>query len=244
MSFMTQFFFIKGIAFAIGNPHKERHYPTRSKGRIMGSFEDIQQQSAEQTLKEEVQLLRKENEDLAQQVRALMARLEGSQQYPQPPAFSPLEPASTSSQTPNQAQAQVPVAQQETNENRAPPIALQTPPVNTPVILNIPPPPVAAAIPPPTTDKQTVEQMEYILKRLRMLEGNQGVADPAQFCIVTDLEVPKDFKVPDFEKYDGITGEIDPNVHIQMYCNRMGAYLKNEKMMLYLLPGKTSQVNS
>jgi hypothetical protein len=72
--------------------------------------------------------------------------------------------------------------------------------------------------------------MEYILSKLKVLEGNQGAIDPSQFCIVTDIEIPKDFKVPDFEKYNGTT---DPFTHLQMYCSKMGAYLKNEKMMMY-----------
>ena len=54
--------------------------------------------------------------------------------------------------------------------------------------------------------------------------------DPAEFCIVTDIDIPKDFKVPDFPKYDG-TG--DPKVHVYMYTSRMGAYLRNDKMMMY-----------
>ena len=72
--------------------------------------------------------------------------------------------------------------------------------------------------------------MEYILNKLTILEGNQGAIDPAEFCIVTDLEIPKDFKIPDFTKYDG-TG--DPKIHVYMYTSRMGAYLKNDKLMIY-----------
>ena len=54
--------------------------------------------------------------------------------------------------------------------------------------------------------------------------------NPAEFCIVTDLEIPKDFKTPDFTKYDG-TG--DPKVHVYVYTSRMGAYLKNDKLMMH-----------
>jgi hypothetical protein len=74
------------------------------------------------------------------------------------------------------------------------------------------------------------EQLECILNKLNTLEDSQGMIDPAEFCIVTDLEIPKDFKIPDFPKYDG-TG--DPKVHVYMYTSRMGAYLKNDRMMMY-----------
>jgi hypothetical protein len=63
------------------------------------------------------------------------------------------------------------------------------------------------------------EQLEYILNKLTVLEGNQGMIDPAEFCIVTNLEIPKDFKIPDFPKYDGTS---DPKIHVYLYTSRMG----------------------
>jgi hypothetical protein len=115
------------------------------------------------------------------------------------------------------------------------------PPAPTTAQVNIPqepahPPQVAvpqAYAPQAATTGQSInqtEQMEYILNKLTILEGNQGAIDPAEFCIVTDLEIPRDFKIPDFSKYDG-TG--DPKVHVYMYTSRMGAYLKNDKLMMH-----------
>ena len=53
---------------------------------------------------------------------------------------------------------------------------------------------------------------------------------PMQYCIVSDIEIPKDFKVPDFQKYDGTS---DPQIHISIYYSKMGAYLRKEKMLMY-----------
>jgi hypothetical protein len=193
--------------------------------QAMDSHENIQSKTMEEILREELQSLRKENEDLVQQVRALF-----TQHEPQP-AFSPFKPGSSSTNAPEQAQTlpQPPQVQQEPNLHTLPAATATTPPVSASVTLNFPTTPAANITSPSTT----ADQMEYILKRLRMLEGNQGAEDPTKFCIVTNLEIPKDFKIPDFEKYDGIKGTIDPNVHIQMYCSKMGAYLKNERMMMY-----------
>ena len=68
------------------------------------------------------------------------------------------------------------------------------------------------------------------MNRLNSLEDTKKKIDPTRFCIVRDLEIPKDFKVPDFEKYDGTS---DPHIHISMYYSKMGAYLENEKMLMY-----------
>jgi hypothetical protein len=198
----------------------------------MGTYEDIQNQTAEQTLREELQQVRKENEELASQVRALLAQLQNNQQYPTPPlGFSPREsghePGSTSSEPTPPPPPQPPRAAQVAHQCVMQPPVVQIPPVGT---VASPAIPTTCTIQPTATDKQSAEQMEYILSKLRVLEGSHGTIDPSQYCIVTDIEIPKDFKVPDFEKYKGTT---DPLTHLQMYCSKMGAYLKNEKMMLY-----------
>jgi hypothetical protein len=127
-------------------------------------------------------------------------------------------------------------------ENQQPNVEQVIPPAPATVHINVPQPepvylpPIAAPqvhTPPLVTSGQLVnqtEQLEYILNKLNTLEGSQGMIDPAEFCIVTDLEIPKDFKVPDFPKYDGTS---DPKVHVYMYTSRMGAYLRNDKMMMY-----------
>ena len=68
------------------------------------------------------------------------------------------------------------------------------------------------------------------MNRLNSLENTNKKIDPARSCIVRDLEIPKEFKVLDFEKYDGTS---DPQIHISMYYSKMGAYLKDENMLMY-----------
>jgi len=82
----------------------------------------------------------------------------------------------------------------------------------------------------PFENQQTEQRFETIMNRLNSLEGAKRTIDPTQYCIVSDIEIPKDFKVPDFEKYDGTS---DPQIHISMYYSKMGAYLKREKMLMY-----------
>ena len=78
--------------------------------------------------------------------------------------------------------------------------------------------------------QQTEEKLETIMNRLNSLQGMKRSMYPKQYCIVSDLERPRNFKILDFEKYDGIS---DPHIHVSMYHSRMGAYIKNEKMLMY-----------
>ena len=172
--------------------------------------------ATEQALREQNQQLRKQLEDMNAQMQTLMAQLQGNI-------------TTQSSRIPQEAQAQ--------NQEH-----VVQPPVQNTVQINIPPqepvhPPQVAV--PQAYDPQAAitrqstsqtEQLEYILNKLTILEGNQGAIDSAEFCIVTDLEIPKDFKIPDFTKYDG-TG--DPKVHVYVYTSRMGAHLKNDKLMMH-----------
>ena len=43
------------------------------------------------------------------------------------------------------------------------------------------------------------------------------------------MVIPK-FKVPDFDKYKGATC---PKNHLKMYCRKMGAYAKDEKLLIH-----------
>jgi hypothetical protein len=190
------------------------HQVTR---RIMANFDEVQSSATEQGLREQNQLLRKQLEDMNAQMQALMAQLQGNT-------------TAQSSQLSQEAQPQ------DQEYTAPPPSAQATVQINVPQQEPAYLPPMAAPqahIPQLVTPGQLTnqnEQLEYILNKLNSLEGGQGIIDPAEFCIITDLDIPKDFKIPDFPKYDG-TG--DPKVHVYMYTSRMGAYLKNDKMMMY-----------
>ena len=42
--------------------------------------------------------------------------------------------------------------------------------------------------------------------------------------------IPPKFKVPDFDKYKGTTC---PKNHLKMYCRKMGAYSRDEKLLMH-----------
>ena len=73
--------------------------------------------------------------------------------------------------------------------------------------------------------------IEHMEERLRAIEGggNYAFADMAELCLVPDVVIPPKFKVLDFDKYKGTTC---PKNHLKMYCTKMGACAKDEKLLI------------
>ena len=76
------------------------------------------------------------------------------------------------------------------------------------------------------------EKLDLIEERLRVIEGfgDYPFADMAELCSVTDVVIPPKFKVPDFDKYKGTTF---PKNHLKVYYQKMGAYSRDEKLLMH-----------
>ena len=65
-------------------------------------------------------------------------------------------------------------------------------------------------------------QQRYSLlnEKLKKIESvnDLGIVDPRELCLVPDLVIPSNFKIPKFEKYDGTKC---PENHLATYCNKM-----------------------
>ena len=48
--------------------------------------------------------------------------------------------------------------------------------------------------------------------------------------LVPSMVIPLKFKVPEFDKY---MGTVCPKNHLKMYCQKMGAYAKDEKLLMH-----------
>ena len=78
-------------------------------------------------------------------------------------------------------------------------------------------------------EKERVEHME---ERLRAIErgGNYASVDMVKLFLLPDVVIPPKFKVLDFDKYKGNTC---PKNHLKMYCRKMGAYAKDENLLMH-----------
>ena len=84
-------------------------------------------------------------------------------------------------------------------------------------------------VPPATVER---EKFDHIEERLRAIEGggDYTFADMIELCLVPHVIIPPKFKVPDFDKYKGTAC---PKNHLKMYYRKMGAYEKDEKLLMH-----------
>jgi len=75
-------------------------------------------------------------------------------------------------------------------------------------------------------------KFDHIEERLRVIEGggNYGFANMSELCLVPNVVIPSKFEVPNFDKYKGTTCLRN---HLKMYCRKMEAYAKDEKLLMH-----------
>jgi len=76
------------------------------------------------------------------------------------------------------------------------------------------------------------EKFDHIKERLRAIEGggDYAFANITKLGLVPDVVIPPKFRVSDFNKYKGTTC---PKNHLKMYNSKMGAYSKNERLLMH-----------
>jgi hypothetical protein len=73
-------------------------------------------------------------------------------------------------------------------------------------------------------------KFKAIEDRLKTMEGGNDPLDFSSMCFVPDLVIPPKFKVPEFEKYKGLSC---PRNHLVMYSRKMASYAQNDKLMIH-----------
>jgi len=75
-------------------------------------------------------------------------------------------------------------------------------------------------------------KLDLIKERLRVVEGfgDYPFIDMTDLCLVPDIVIPSKLKVLDFDRYKGTTC---PKNHLKMYCRKMGAYSRDEKLLMH-----------
>ena len=78
------------------------------------------------------------------------------------------------------------------------------------------------------------KKFDLIEERMRAIKGigDYLFADMAKLCLVPNVVIPPKFKVPDFDKYKGTTW---PKNYLKMYYRMMGAYSRDEKLLMHFL---------
>ena len=83
------------------------------------------------------------------------------------------------------------------------------------------------------------DKLTALEERLRAIEG-ADLYDPvhaAEMCLVPNVAVPKEFRVPEFIKY---TGTECPVTHLKSYCNKMTEVVNDEKLLIHFFQDSLS----
>ena len=85
------------------------------------------------------------------------------------------------------------------------------------------------------------EKLDLIEERLQAIEGtgHYSFADMVELCLVPDVVIPPKFKVPDFDKYKKTTC---PRKHLKMYYRKMGAYSRDENLLMHFFQESLAEV--
>ena len=75
-------------------------------------------------------------------------------------------------------------------------------------------------------------KLDHLEERLRAIEGGEdyAFANLKELFLVPNIITPPKFKELDFDKYKGTTC---PKNHLKMYCRKMGAYAKDEELLIH-----------
>lgn len=74
--------------------------------------------------------------------------------------------------------------------------------------------------------------------KLKAIEGPDTFGlDVAGMCLVQGVKIPLKFKVPNFEKYQGVTC---PKTDIRAFCRNMAAYSDDEKLLMHFFQDSLS----
>src|SRR4051812_28423183 len=87
-------------------------------------------------------------------------------------------------------------------------------------------------------DSKDSGQIKALEERLKAVEGYDAFdVDTFEMSLVPDLTIPHKFKVPNFEKYKGLTC---PRNHLRMYVRKMAAYAHDQKLMIHFFQDSLS----
>jgi len=75
-------------------------------------------------------------------------------------------------------------------------------------------------------------KLDHLEERLKAIEGSKdyAFANLEELFLVPNIITPPKFKMSDFDKYKGTTF---PKNHLKMYYRKMGAYAKDEELLIH-----------
>ncbi|KAE8702182.1 putative RNA-directed DNA polymerase (Reverse transcriptase), Ribonuclease H [Hibiscus syriacus] len=72
--------------------------------------------------------------------------------------------------------------------------------------------------------------MDEAIRNMKDVNASHKELEARELSLVPDLVIPHDFKMPDFEKYDGTSC---PLIHLRMFCRKMEGYLSSDDLLIH-----------
>ncbi|KAE8675697.1 putative RNA-directed DNA polymerase (Reverse transcriptase), Ribonuclease H [Hibiscus syriacus] len=72
--------------------------------------------------------------------------------------------------------------------------------------------------------------MDEAIRNMKCVDTFHKELEARELSLVPDLVIPHDFKMPDFEKYDGTSC---PLIHLRMFCRKMEGYLSSDDLLIH-----------
>ncbi|XP_050918555.1 uncharacterized protein LOC127135984 [Lathyrus oleraceus] len=86
-----------------------------------------------------------------------------------------------------------------------------------------------------------VERLHALEEKFKSLEVHTTPGlDAVDMCLVPGLGIPQKFKVPDFDKYKGISC---PRTHLRAYCRKMAAHISNDQLLIHYFQDSLSRAS-
>ncbi|XP_050889533.1 uncharacterized protein LOC127094799 [Lathyrus oleraceus] len=86
-----------------------------------------------------------------------------------------------------------------------------------------------------------VERLHALEEKFKSLEVHTTPGlDAVAMCLVPGLVILQKFKVPDFDKYKGISC---PRTHLRAYCRKMAAHISNDQLLIHYFQDSLSGVS-
>ncbi|KAE8700571.1 hypothetical protein F3Y22_tig00110556pilonHSYRG00327 [Hibiscus syriacus] len=78
--------------------------------------------------------------------------------------------------------------------------------------------------------EEKFKKMDEAIRNMKSVNASHKELEARELSLVPDLVIPHEFKMPDFEKYNGTSC---PLIHLKMFCRKMEGYLSSDDLLIH-----------